>query len=188
MKFRPRPLLVLAACIAAFLMLAAVACGGGEEKETPAATATPKAEQTRAPAETSAPEETATPEETSSGHAGELPDIAAYPGAEETFSGTFSGGIGLPLLIPGDSPLDPEEFGDTAYTVFETDDSVDQVFDFYKGEFKGWKEEWTWSTEAAGAKARWGVWSKDDRSVAAWVAAAEEDGTTSVTVVRAAQD
>ncbi|MDP2948401.1 MAG: hypothetical protein Q8P22_02545 [Chloroflexota bacterium] len=170
MKFRPRPLLVLVACLAAFLVLAAVACGGGEEKETPAATATPKAEQTP------------------SGRAGELPDIADYPGAKNTFSGTFAGGGGLPLPVPGDSPLEPEEFSKAGYTLFETDDSVDKVYDFYKSQFKGWEEEWTWSTEAEGEKARWGVWSKDDQSVAAWVLAATGDGTTSVTVVRAAKD
>ncbi|MDP2948046.1 MAG: hypothetical protein Q8P22_00715, partial [Chloroflexota bacterium] len=126
-------------------------------------------------------------EQTPSGRAGELPDIADYPGAKNTFSGTFAGEGGL-LPIPGTSPLKPEEFAKTAYTIFETDDSVDKVFDFYKSQVKGWKEEWTWSTEAEGAKARWGVWSKDDGSVAAWVLAAEEDGTTSVTVVRAAKD
>jgi len=183
MKFRPTLTIIAVAVAAAFLVLAAVACGGAEEKQTPAATATPKAEETPAPAETATPEKEKTP----SGRAGELPDIAAYPGAKETFSGTFTG-EGLPLPVPGESPLEPQEYGKTAYTVFQTDDSVDDVYDFYKKEFKGWKEEWTWSTEAAGGKVRWGVWSKDDRSVAAWVLAGEEDGKTSVTVVRAAQD
>jgi hypothetical protein len=115
-----------------------------------------------------------------------LPDIPAYPGAADVFSGTFTGGGGFPVPMIGEGGLDPEDYGAVQYTMYETSDSVGKVVDFYKKEFKGWKEEWTFSMEEAGQEGEIVIWSKDDAKLAAWLSAFEDEGTTSVVVAMGA--
>ena len=168
MKFPLRLVLILTAVIAAALLVLAVACGDDEEEEAPTASPTVAAEET--------------PERTPTGEVGEVPDIPAYPGASEVFTGTFTGAGAFPVPLTGDIPIGPEEFANVQYTVYQTSDSPEKVLDFYKKEFKGWKEEWTFGMEQLGQKGEIVVWSKDDRNIAAWMAAFEEEGTTSVVV------
>jgi hypothetical protein len=168
MKFPLRFVLILTAVIAAAFLVLAVACGGDEEEEGPAAGETPAAAET--------------PEETPAGEVGELPSIPAYPGAEEVSSGTFTGAGAFPIPLTGDIPIGPEEFAEVRYTFYETSDSSDKVSDFYEKEFKDWKEEWAFSMEELGQKGEVVVWSKDDQNIAAWMTAFEEDGTTTVVV------
>jgi hypothetical protein len=187
MKFASRFVLILAALIAASFLVLAVACGGEEKEKTP--TATPTAAATKTPAAGKTPVASpaaGTPEKTPAGEAGELPSIPAYPGAEETLSGTFTGAEGLPFSLTGDVPIGPEEFGPIQYTLYQTSDSPGEVLDFYKKELKGWKEEGTFSMEQLGQGGEVAVWSKDDQNVAAWIAAFGGEGTTSVVVAMGA--
>ncbi len=173
MKFPLRFVLVLTAVIAAAVLVLAVACGGDDEEEAPGTTPTVAAEET--------------PEVPGPSDGGELPDISTYPGAEEVFSGTFTGAGAFPIPMVGDGGLEPEDYGAVQYTMYETSDSPEKVLDFYKKEFKGWKEEWKFSMEELGQKGEVVVWSKDDGNTAAWLAAFEDEGTTSVVVAMGAR-
>jgi hypothetical protein len=183
-KFSLRFVLILTALVAAAVLVLAVACGGDDDEEGPAAGETPAAAEETP--EGPPPSEGETPEGPPPSEAGELPGIPAYPGAEEVFSGTFTGGAGFPIPVIGDEGLDPEDYGAVQYTMYETSDSVGKVVDFYKKEFKGWKEEWTFSMEQTGQNGEIVVWSKDDAKLAAWMSAFEDEGTTSVIVAMGA--
>jgi len=175
MKFPLRFVLILTALVAAAVLVLAVACGGDDE-EGPAAGETPAAAgETPAAAEE-------TPEVPGPSDGGELPSIPAYPGAEEVFSGTFTGAGAFPIPMVGDGGLEPEDYGAVQYTMYETSDSPEKVLDFYKKEFKGWEEVWAFSMEELGQEGEVVVWSKDDGNTAAWLAAFEEEGTTNVAV------
>jgi len=166
MKFPLRFVFIVTALIAAAFLVLAVACGGDDE-EAPAAGETPAAaEETPelAPGEE-------TPEGPGPGDEGEFPSIPAYPGAEEVFSGTFTGAGAFPVPFVGDGGLAPDEYGAIQYTTYETSDSPEKVLDFYKTEFKGWEEEWTFSVEKVTQKGEVVVWSKDDGDIAVWMAA-----------------
>ena len=90
MKLSLRFVLILTALIAAAVLVLAVACGGDDDEEGPAAGETPAAAEETP--EGPSPSEGEPPEGPPPGEAGELPDIPAYPGAEEVFTGTFTGG------------------------------------------------------------------------------------------------
>jgi hypothetical protein len=180
MKLSLRFVLILTALVAAAVLVLAVACGGDDDEEGPAAGETPAAaEETPAAAEE-------TPEGPGPSEAGELPDIPAYPGAADVSSGTFTGGGGFPVPMIGEGGLDPEDYGAVQYTIYETSDPVEKVLEFYKKEFKDWKEEWTFSMEETGQNGEIVVWSKDDAKLAAWLSAFEGEGTTSVVVAMGA--
>ena len=184
MKFRPKLFLLLFALMAASVLVLAAACGGGGEEEKPSGgDGSPAATQTAA-----APDETQEPSGGGNGGGGEAPDIPSPPGATKTFSGTYTGSD-LPSFggFAGGSPLDPSQFGEVQYAVFETDDSVDSVVKFYKKEFKGWKEVWTFDGDSEGQAFKMIVWSKDGEKMGAWMMATEEDGTTNVVMVTGAQ-
>jgi len=178
MKFPLRSVLILAAVIVAALLVLAVACGG-EEEESPKASPTVAAEKTPTAGET--------PEKTPAGEAGELPSIPAYPGATEVSSGTFDTGGAFPIPMTGDIPIEPGEFSNVQYSVYQTSDSSEKVINFYKKEFKGWEEEGSFSMEEVGQKGEVVVWSKDDRDVAAWMGVFEEEGGTSVVIAMGAR-
>lgn len=180
MKFSLRFVLILAALVAAAVLVLAVACGGDDDEEGPAAGETPAAAEETP--EGPPPSEGEPSEGPPPGEVGELPDISAYPGAEEVFTGTFTGGGGFPIPMIGEGDLDPEDYGAVQYTVYETSDSADKVIDFYKEEFKDWEEEWTFSMEEGGQQGEIVIWSKDDAKLAAWLSAFEDEGTTNVIV------
>ncbi|MGD0205253.1 MAG: hypothetical protein ABSB57_02255 [Dehalococcoidia bacterium] len=111
----------------------------------------------------------------------QAPEIAKYPAAKDVKTGSRGP---FPIALPGDNPLEPDKYkNNMRYRVFETADPADRVFDFYKGEFEGWKTELTLNADEGGMKARAAVWSKDDRKSAAWMAATEAEGTTKVIVM-----
>ncbi len=70
--------------------------------------------------------------------------------------------------------------------MYETDDSPDEVFNWYKDKMSGWKEEWIMSSSGEGAGSI-GVWSKDDGKTAGWVTVSEDQGTTSLTIMTGSQ-
>lgn len=106
------------------------------------------------------------------------PDIAKYPQAEQVKTG--SRGI-FPIALSGDKPLEAQEYrANMRYRTFETEDSADQVLDFYNDEFAGWKTELSIDSGETGAKTVIAVWSKDDRKSAAWLVATEAEGITEV--------
>lgn len=178
MKSPLRFVLVLIAIIAAAFLVLAVACGGDEE-ESPKASPTAAAKTpTATTAETPAAGET--PEKTPAGGAGEVPSIPTYPGATEVFSGTFDTGGAFPFPMSEDVPVDPEEFSNVQYTVYQTDASSDKIADFYKEEFKGWKDEGSFALEGLNGEVM--MWSKEDRNVVAWLAVFEEAGATSLVI------
>jgi len=162
-----------------------VACGGGGDddkdgKDTPAAQETKEGnggEET--------PAAKATKEEDGDGDGGDgggsLGDVPIYPGAEEVSSGEWSGSD---ALVPGmGSEVDPTAFDTVKYGMYETDDAPDEVFDWYKDEMSGWKEEWTFSSGGEEDAGSIGIWSKDDGKAAAWIVVAEEEGKTSLTIM-----
>jgi hypothetical protein len=181
MKFPSRFVLILAVLIAASFLVLAVACGGEEKEKTP--TATPTAAATKTPAASKTPVASpaaGTPEKTPAGEAGELPSIATYPGASKVFTGTFDTGGTFPFPLSPDVPVDPAEFGNVQYTVYQTNDSSDKVIDFYEGEFKGWKNEGSFDMEGLSGQVM--MWSKDDGKVAAWMGIFGEEGGTSFVI------
>jgi hypothetical protein len=171
MRFPLRFVLALIAIVAATFLVLAVACGGDEEES-------PKASPTATAAET--PTAGETPEKTPAGGAGEVPSIPTYPGATEVFSGTFDTGGAFPFPLGEDVPVDPEDFSNVQYTVYQTDDSSDKIVDFYEKEFKGWEDEGSFSLEGVNGEVM--MWSKEDRNVVAWLAVFEEAGATSVVI------
>ena len=170
------------------LALALAACGGGgddegeenggEDKEKPAATKTVEAEGTPEVVETQEPEKT---EEPSGGGGGgaSLSDVPVYPGSEKT--GDFSSDdVPLPL-IGGDA--DVEDWEDSAWAVYETGDSVDDVAAFYKDKMpdNGWEEE-GWFDTSFLEGAAWGNFTKDDGDSAAWVFVSGTEDVTEIVI------
>jgi hypothetical protein len=167
-KFSLRFVLILTALVAAAVLVLAVACGGGDE-EGPAAGETPAAAEE-------------TPEGSSPGETGELPDIPLYPGATDVLTQTYTGGEGPFVPTMGEGDIDPGAYDTVKNAMYETSASFEDVIDFYKEEFKGWKEEGSFSTEQMGQKGQAVVWSKDDGNLAAWLSVAESEGTTIVII------
>jgi hypothetical protein len=180
LKFSLRFVLILTALVAAAVLVLAVACGGDDDEEGPAAGETPAAAEETP--EGPSPSEGETPEGSSPGEAGELPDIPIYPGATDVLTQTYTGGEGPSVPTMGEGDIDPGAYGTVKNAMYDTSASFEKVIDFYKEEFKGWKEEGSFSTEQMGQKGQAVVWSKDDGNLAAWLSVAESEGTTIVIV------
>ena len=177
-----------------------VACGGGDDKDKDGKD-TPVAQETK---EGNGEEEEDTPaaedkdkdedkdqdkedeeDEDNGGGGGSLGDVPIYPGAKEVSSGEWSGSD---ALVPGiGSEVDPTAFEAVKYGMYETDDAPEEVFDWYKDEMSGWKEEWTFSNAGDEGAGSIGIWSKDDGKAAAWIVVAEEEGKTSLTIMTGAE-
>jgi len=160
-----------------------VACGGGDDEDKDGK-ATPAAQETK---EGNGGEETpaakATKEEDGGGGngGGSLEDVPIYPGATKigewsTTSGAMAG-----------APMDLGEYSSITYAMFETDDSTDDVLDFYKDKMKDWNDEGTFSFGEGEEAMSWFYWTKDEGAVAAMVMVVEEGGNTAFTVYAASQ-
>jgi hypothetical protein len=168
MTTRKRTVIALGMAVVVVALLA-VACG--DEEEGPAATPPAAVQET--------------PEGPPPVEAGELPSIPVYPGAEEIYSGTFTGAGDFPVPIADDGGLEPEDYGTVQYTTYEISDSPEKVLDFYKREFEGWEEEGTFAVEELRRKGEVVVWSKDNENIAVWLSAWEarhREGTTEIIV------
>jgi hypothetical protein len=179
MRFPLRFVLVLMAIVAATFLVLAVACGGDEE-ESPKASPTTTAAKTPTATAPETPAAGETPEKTPAGGAGETPSIAAYPGATEVVTGTFDTGGTFPFPMSADSPVNPEDYSNVQYTVYSTDDSSQNVLDFYKKELKDWKQEGSFALGAGVGEVT--MWSKDDGKDVVWLMVSGQEGATSVVV------
>ena len=165
---------------------AAVACGGGGDNGDKDSKEPTVAEEQDGTPEAEATEEEATPESSGDGaSSGSFADVPVYPGATEITSGEWSGSEGM---IPGlGSELDTEDFQKIEFAMYETDDSLDDVFDWYKDKMGDWNEEGSASGGSGGEAGAYGLWTKDDGKVAAWITVGEVGGTTSLGVWVATQ-
>ncbi len=172
------------------LALGLAACGGGDDEgddgnggdngDGAAATKTAEAEKTDTPevAETQEPEKT---EEPSGGGGGgaNLSDLPVYPGADKT--GDWSGSDAPIPPIGGD--VDLEDWDESAWATYETNDEWDTVADWYRGKMSdgGWKEE-GWSDVSFGGGAAWGSFTKNDGDNAAWVFVSGYEDNTQIVI------
>jgi hypothetical protein len=183
---RLKKVIVLFLIVTALVAGAAfVACGGGDDKDKDGKD-TPVAQETK---EGNGGEDTpaakATKEDGGGGDSGgSVADVPVYPGAKKITSGEWAGSDApIPGIGGGENPSD---YGTVKYGMYETDDSPDEVFNWYKDEMSGWKEEWIMSSSGEGAGSI-GVWSKDDGKTTGWVTVSEEGGTTSLTIMTGSQ-
>jgi hypothetical protein len=159
---------------------AAVACGGGgdngdsENKEPTAAEQQNGQEDTPA---AEATQEKATPESNGDGgSSGSLGDVPVYPGANKITGGEWSGSEGM---IPGiGSELDTADYQNIEFAMYESDDSADDVFNWYKDKMSGWDNQGSFSGGSGGDYGAYALWTKDDGKTAAWITVGTSDGTT----------
>lgn len=178
-------LLIVTALVAG---AALVACGGGDDKD---GKDTPVAQETKegnggeeTPAAKATKEDGGDAENGDGDSGGSVGDMPVYPGAKEVTSGEWSGSE---APIPGiGGGANPSDYGTVKYGMYETDDSPDDVFNWYKDKMGGWKEEWIMSSSGEGAGSI-GVWSKDDGKTSGWVTVSEDAGTTSLMIMTGSQ-
>jgi hypothetical protein len=109
-------------------------------------------------------------------------DVPLPGGASVISSGEWSGTI--PGMVTGmESAL--EDFTTLEYLELETDDSPEDVINFYRDELSDWEELFVFSGGADEEEGGVGVWMRDD--VAVWVTTGSADGATEVIVIRASR-
>jgi len=109
-----------------------------------------------------------------------LGDVPIYPGAKKITSGEFSGSD---AAIPGiGSGVDAADYQNVEYAMYETDDSPEDVYDWYKDNMDGWDETGSFSGGSGEDFGAYAYWTKDDGKTAAWISVSQSDGTTSLGV------
>ena len=163
-----------------------VACGGGDDKKENGDKTTPVAEETKqtdgedTPAAKETPAVKETKEADGGDSGGSLASVPVYPGADEVMTGESSGDEALiPTIGGGENSAD---FDKVKYGIYETDDSPDKVFEWYKDKMSGWKEERVLATSGEEGAASIGIWSKDDGKTFAWIMTGADSGKTSLTI------
>ncbi len=106
-------------------------------------------------------------------------DVPIPDGAELTDSGSWSGTI--PFAVGAD--VDVETFTTVEFRVYEVDGSASDIIEFYRDNMGGWDEVMVFSGGLTDEEGGFGVWTRDDGNTAAWIAAAETDGVTELTVI-----
>jgi hypothetical protein len=175
----------------------ALACGGddddgGDDGDAPTAEATTDDSDGEAPTDEGEDEPTADDSEDNedngggSSSSGSIDDIAVPEGAEETFSGEFSGG---PVPIPA-GDLDSSAYGTLQYATYTLDgQSAEDVLDFYKDEFSDWEEVATFSGGAGGSFGAYGAWTQDDDNVVVWIGVSDNgQGGSELAIYRGQRD
>jgi hypothetical protein len=159
---------------------ALVACGGSS-KTSPTATAkqAPTASTPSGQA-TTAKQPTAASTASSGGSSGSVADVPVYPGATKITSGEFSGSSASIPAIGSD--LNAADYTNVSYAIYQTGDSPQQVFDWYKSNMSGWKDEGSFSGSSEGSTGAFAAWSKDNGKAAAWIAVATSDNETSLSI------
>jgi hypothetical protein len=162
---------------------ALVACGGGSSKSNNNAAPTTAPQQqgsTPAAEATSTKQPTASSSGSSGGSAGSLSDVPVYPGATKVNSGEFSGSsASIPAI---GSSLNAADYKHVAYGIYETDDSPQTVFDWYKSHMSGWTDEGSFSGGSGGDTGAFAAWSKDSGKEAAWMTVGSSSGKTSLSI------
>jgi len=167
----------------------AVSCGGGDgDEEEPVAAETREADDDQEAPADAEEKETPAAKPTQKEEGGEEPmeGVPVYPGAKKVSSGEWSGSeMAIPMV---GAPTNPEDYDKVTFAMYEVDDPPNDVFEWYKDEMGGWKEEWSFSggdedTGAAGI----GVWTKDGGKTAAWVMVSEDDEVTSLVIATGTQ-
>ena len=185
-------LYVLIALMLAF-GAALVACGGGgdNEKDNKEPTVAEQQQdgqdqQEDTPAAKETPKKKETPESSSGGDSGgSIGDVPIYPGAKEITSGEWSGSEGG---IPGiGSGVDTADYQNIEFAMYETDDSPEDVFDWYKDKMSDWDEEGSFSGGSGSDYGAYALWTKDGGKTGAWITVGASDGTTSLGVWVASQ-
>ncbi len=155
---------------------ALVACGGSSNTSP---TATAKPQQATSTPSTSA---TSAPAATSSGGSGggSLSDVPVYPGATKLSSGEYSGSSASIPAIGSD--LNAADYTNVSYAIYQTNDGPQQVFDWYKSNMSGWKDEGSFSGGTGSDTGAFAAWSKDSGNEAAWITVGASGGTTSLSI------
>lgn len=117
---------------------------------------------------------------TSGSSSGSIGDIPVYPGAKKDSSGSYSGSNAMIPMIG--SSVNATDYGTVQYGIYETSDSAQDVYNWYKDKMSGWKEEWSYSGGSEGSAGAMAVWTKDNPKVAAWLIVGEDSGTTTLTI------
>ena len=191
---------VLYVLIALMLVIgaAAVACGGGDDNDNGGSQGVEQQDNQdseengdsqdsdEAGDEDAQDEEDAdAQDEDSGGSGGSLGDVPIYPGAKEITSGEWSGSEGG---IPGiGSGVDTADYENIEFAMYETDDSPEDVFDWYKDKMSDWDEEGSFSGGSGSDYGAYALWTKDGGKTGAWITVGESDGTTSLGVWVASQ-
>jgi hypothetical protein len=161
---------------------ALVACGGGsnDKKATPTTEAQEQQQEESTPSTKATTEKktTPTPKSNSGSSDSSLGDVPVYPGATKLTSGEWSGSEGAMPAIGSD--VNAGDYNNVAYAMYETNDSPQDVLDWYKDKMSGWKDEGSFSGGSEGEMGAYAAWTKDDGKVAAWITVGESEGTTSL--------
>jgi hypothetical protein len=170
-------LLVVAAVVAGGAM---VACGGGSDKEKATPTVQQQQEEGSTPAAeaTTAKSATSTPKSSGGSSAGSIGDVPVYPGATKITSGEWSGSEGSIPAIGSD--LNAGDYTNVQYAMYESNDSPQDILDWYKDKMSDWKDEGSFSGGSGSDMGAFAAWSSDDGKVAAWITVGTSDDTTSL--------
>ena len=120
--------------------------GQNQQEDTPEAKATE--------------EKKATPKPDNGDSGGSIGDVPVYPGAKKTTSGEWSGSEAMIPAIGSD--VDAGNYAKVQYAMYETDDSANDVFDWYKDKMSDWDDAGSFSGGSEGSVGAFGVWTKDD--------------------------
>jgi hypothetical protein len=165
---------------------AAVACGGGSDKGDNKEPTVAEGQQDGQDQQEDTPEakateeKKATPKSDNGDSGGSIGDVPVYPGAKKTTSGEWSGSDAMIPAIGSD--VEAGNYAKVQYAMYETDDSANDVFDWYKDKMSGWDDAGSFSGGSEGSVGAFGVWTKDGGKQAAWVTVAEDSGTTSLSI------
>jgi hypothetical protein len=170
--------------------MAFIACGGGDDdkdNDKPAATKVVENDNEDAGVDdNAAPTKEPTAKKNSGGSGGDFAGVPVYPGADETMKGEWSG---AEAMVPGVGlrGADPADFDTVKYGMYESDDSPEDVFLWYKDNMGDWNEDWVFARSGSIGGGGMSVWSKDDGKSAAWILVSEDSGKTSLTIMSASQ-
>lgn len=113
---------------------------------------------------------------------GSLEGVPVYPGANETMKGEWSGDEAM-IPFSGGEGTSADQFDTVKYGIYETDDSAEEVFSWYKDHMGDWKEDWSMSSSDEEGGGGIGIWSKNDGKQVVWITVGEEGDSTSLMIM-----
>jgi hypothetical protein len=161
-----------------------VACGGGSDNKSnnsaPTAVQNQGGDQGGNQATPTTGAKATAKSGNSGSSSGSIGDIPVYTGAKKDSSGSYSGSNAMIPMIG--SSVNASDYGTVQYGIYETSDSAQDVYNWYKDKMSGWKEEWSYSGGSQGSTGAMAVWTKDNPKVAAWLIVGEDNGTTTLSI------